>query len=73
MNEMGRREGVLLSMPVTQASTDLYQTHYESLMQFASKDTLQGVKTMSLEMVDEFGQPLFFRVPYELKIGVYYK
>lgn len=40
VSEDGKREGVLLSIPITKASTELYQTHSEDQILFASKDTL---------------------------------
>jgi len=70
---MGKREGILLSIAITQTSTELYQTYQEERLEFASKDTLQGLKSMSIEFVDEFGRFLYFRSPYELKLGVYFK
>lgn len=73
VSDKGKREGILLSIAVTQSSIETYQTFNEDKLDFASKDTLQGVKAMSLEIVDEFNQPLTFRTPYELKIGVYFK
>jgi hypothetical protein len=73
VSDKGKREGIMLSIAVTQSSIETYQTFNEDRLDFASKDTLQGVKAMSLEIVDEFNQPLTFRTPYELKIGVYFK
>jgi hypothetical protein len=73
VSDKGKREGILLSIAVTQSSIETYQTFNEDKLDFASKDTLQGVKAMSIEFVDEFNQPLTFRTPYELKVGVYFK
>jgi len=73
VSDKGKREGILLSIAVTQSSIETYQTFNEDKLDFASKDTLQGVKAMSIDIVDEFNQPLTFRTPYELKIGVYFK
>jgi hypothetical protein len=55
VSDQGRREGILLSIAITQTSTEMYQTYQEERLEFASKDTLQGLKSMSLEFVDEFG------------------
>ena len=69
----GHRENILTSIAITQDSTSLYQTVKEETSLYSIKETLQGVKSMRLELVDENGEHLFFRIPYEIKIAVFFK
>lgn len=40
VSDKGKREGILLSIAVTQSSIETYQTFNEDRLDFASKDTL---------------------------------